>query len=329
MPSIIRFARAGGPEVLIVENVDLPIPASQEVRIKVKAIGINRAEAMWRENAYLEPVIFPARLGYEAAGIVDAIGGEITTFSVGDTVNVIPSFSMNKYGTYGDFVLVPVTAIIKQPVGLTYEEAASAWMMYITAYSALVDDAKLTHGDAVVISAASSSVGLAAIQIANLKGAVTIALTRTSSKRQQLIDAGAKHVIVTEEQDLVSEVNALTDGKGVRVVFDPVGGPAFPKLMAITAARGVLYLYGALSDEATNIPALEMIRKALTIKGHSMSRTTGDPDRRKAALAFISAGLSNGTLKPFIDRTFRYDEIVEAHRHMEQNGQFGKIVVTV
>src|ERR1700686_4312851 len=196
MSRTIKFAKAGGPEVLEFVEVQVPAPGPNEVRIKVKAIGINRAEAMWRVDDYIEPVKFPAGLGYEAAGIVDAVGEDVTDFAVGDAVSTIPAFSLNQYVTYGEVILAPDYAVVKHPASLSFVEAASVWMMFITAYGALVFDAHVKTGDFVIIPAASSSVGLAAIQIANQAGATPIALTRTSDKKKQLHEAGAAHVIV-------------------------------------------------------------------------------------------------------------------------------------
>src|SRR5580704_9185081 len=198
MSRTIKFAKAGGPEVLEFVESQVPAPGPTE-------IGINRAEAMWRVDDYIERVKFPAGLGYEAAGIVDAVGKGVGGYAVGDEVNVIPSFSLNDYSTYGEVILVPDHAVVRQPKSLSFTEAASVWMMFVTAYGALIEDAKVAKGDFVLIPAASSSVGLAAIQLANYAGATTIALTRTSAKRKQLIEAGAAHVIATEEVDLVEE----------------------------------------------------------------------------------------------------------------------------
>ena len=329
MSRTIKFAKAGGPEVLEFVEVQAPAPGPNEVRIKVKAIGINRAEAMWRVDDYIEPVKFPAGLGYEAAGIVDAVGKDVSGFAVGDDINVIPSFSMNDYATYGEVILVPDYAVVRQPKALSFTEAASIWMMFVTAYGALIEDAKVTKGDFVLIPAASSSVGLAAIQIANYAGATTIALTRTSTKKQQLLDAGAAHVIATEEVDLVGEVMRITNGQGARVAFDPVGGPGFPKLISALAFGGIIYIYGLLGTGVTPLPVLEMIAKVPTIKAHNIWLTSGDETRRKAAIEFVTKGLQTGALKPVIDRTFTFDEMADVHRYLEQNGQFGKIVVTV
>src|SRR5207237_7668415 len=203
-----------------------------------KAIGINRAEAMWRVDDYIEPVKFPAGHGYEAAGIVGAVGKDVGGFAAGDEVNVIPSFSQNDYSTYGELILIPDYAVVRQPKALSFTEAASVWMMFVTAYGALIEDAKVAKGDFVLIPAASSSAGLAAIQIANYAGARTIALTRTSAKQQQLLDAGAAYVIATEETDLVGEVMRITNGLRARVAFDPVGGPTFPKLISALSFGG-------------------------------------------------------------------------------------------
>ncbi len=329
MSRTIKFARAGGPEVLEFIEMDVPAPGPHEVRIKVKAIGINRAESMWRNDKYVESPIFPAGLGYDSAGIVDAVGKDVTDFAVGDTVSTIPAFSLNKYSTYGEVILAPDHAVVKHPESLSFVEAASVWMMFLTAYGALVFDAQVKAGDFVIIPAASSSVGLAAIQIAKYAGATPIALTRTSEKQNQLQEAGAPHVIVTKEQDVLAEVMRITGGNGARVAFDPVGGPDFAKLIAALAFQGIIYIYGALSEEDTPIPVLEMIRKMPAVKGYSVRLVTGDAERRKVAVEYLTEGLASGALKPIIDRTFKFDDMVEVHRYLESSSQFGKIVVTV
>jgi NADPH:quinone reductase-like Zn-dependent oxidoreductase len=329
MSRTIKFSKIGGPDVLEFVDTAVPAPGPAEVRIKVKAIGINRAESMWRQDDYIEPVKFPAGLGYEAAGVVDAVGRDVAGIVVGDAVNVIPSFSMNQYTTYGEVILVPDYAVVPQPKSLSFAEAASIWMMFVTAYGALIEDAKVSKGDFVIIPAASSSVGLAAIQIANYTGATTIALTRTTKKKKQLIEAGAAHVIATEEADLVQEVMRITDGKGARIAFDPVGGPTFPKLISALSFQGIAFIYGALSEDPTPVPILKMIPKVITVKAHNIWQTSGDPVRREAAVEFVLKGLESGALKPVIDRTFTFDEMVEVHRYLENNGQFGKIVVTL
>jgi NADPH:quinone reductase-like Zn-dependent oxidoreductase len=329
MARVVRFHETGGPEVLKLEELDVPPPVKGEVQIRVKAIGLNRAESMFRNGQYLEDPKLPARLGYEAAGTVAAVGPDVQGFKVGDVVSVIPAFSLNAYGMYAELANAPAHAVVKHPGSLSFEEASAVWMQYVTAYGALIDIAGLTKGDTLVIPAASSSVGLAAIQIANRVGAVPVALTRGSSKRQPLLDAGAAHVIATGEQDLVKEILALTGGKGARVVFDPVGGPTFAKLVQATAKLGILFLYGALSPEPTPLPLFDVLGKWATIRGYVMTEITSDPARLERAKAFVNEGLADGSFKPLIAKTFPLDEIVEAHRYLESNQQIGKVVVTV
>ncbi len=139
----------------------------------------------------------------------------------------------------------------------------------------------------------------------------------------------SSHVIATDEQDFVAEVMRITDGKGTRVAFDPVGGPNFPKLISALSFQGTVHIYGALAEGDTPIPVLEMIAKMPVIKAHNIWLTSGDETRRKAAVEFVLKGLESRALKPIIDRTFKFDDMVEVHRYLQKNGQFGKIVVTV
>jgi NADPH:quinone reductase-like Zn-dependent oxidoreductase len=326
---IVRFHQVGGPEVLKVEQVDVPPPGPGEVRIAVKALGLSRADSMFRSGQYLEQPVFPARLGYEAAGIVEALGEGVKGLEVGDAVSTIPAFSFNQYGVYGDTATVPATAVAKHPTSLSWADAASVWMPYLTAWGALIDIADLKAGDTLLIPAASSSVGLAAIQMARLVGATPVALSRRGNKRQTLLEAGAAHVIATEEQDLIAEVKKLTGGKGARVVFDPVGGPTVARLTAAMAQYGILFLYGLLSPEPTPLPLLDVLSKSLTVRGYLLFEFTADLPRLARAKKFIVEGLSAGKLKPVIARTFGLDQIVEAHRYLESNQQIGKVVVTV
>jgi NADPH:quinone reductase-like Zn-dependent oxidoreductase len=292
MARVVRFHQTGRPEVLRIDDLDVPPPGPGEVRMRVRALGLNRAEAAFRSGKYLEAPRLPARLGYEAAGTIEAVGPGVEGYQEGDAVSVVPSFSMNQYGVYGEIVNVPATALARHPASLSWVEAAAVWMQYLTAYGALIDIAGLQATDAVLITAASSSVGLAAIQMCRMVGAVPVALTRTGAKRAALRAAGAAEVIATQEQDLVPEIRRITDAKGARVVLDPVGGPLVSKLTEVMSQRGIR-------------------------------------NRLEPALRFIHDGLAGGALKPVIDRTFTLDEIVDAHRYMESNQQVGKIVVTV
>jgi NADPH:quinone reductase-like Zn-dependent oxidoreductase len=327
MSKVVRFHHMGGPEVLQIDDVDVRAPASGEVRIKVKALGLNRAEAMYRSGQYTFTPEMPAILGYEAAGTVESVGEGVSEYAVGDEVNVIPAFSFADYGMYGELVVAPVHALVKQPAGLTSIQAAATWMKYATAYGALVDIGNLQKGETVLIRAASSSVGLAAIQIANFLGAYPVALTRTSEKRQALLDAGAAHVIATSEQDLVAEVNRITEGKGARMAFDPVGGPEVANILRALSYLGIFFQYGALETADLSVPVMELLGKDLTIRGYQLFEITQDPERLNRAKDFITRGLEGGALQPIISKTFPLSEMVEAHQYMESNAQIGKIVI--
>lgn len=329
MSRVIRFHRIGGPDVLQIDDVDVPAPGAGELRLRVKAIGINRAEVMYRTGHYTIQPRFPATLGYEAAGVVAAVGPGVTGFAPGDAVSVVPAFSFADYGMYGEQVNVPAHAVVKHPDGLSFEEAAATWMMYVTAYGALIELGGLQRGDAVLIGAASSSVGLAAIQVANRIGAVPIALTRSETKRQALLDAGAAHVIVGSGPDLTRDVLRMTGGNGARVAFDPVGGPDAAHQLRALRPHGMFVQYGALDTRDLAVPVMDLLAKHLTLRGYELFEISGDPQRLERAKRFITDGLAAGALKPSIDRTFAFEQMADAHRYMEAGAQVGKIVVTV
>ncbi|TPL61396.1 zinc-dependent alcohol dehydrogenase family protein [Mesorhizobium sp. B2-4-2] len=329
MARVVRFHRHGGPEVLRIENVDPPQPGPGEVQIRVKALGLNRAEALLRAGTYIETPTLPSGLGLEAAGLIEAVGEAVTGLAPGDAVSVIPPQSMIRWPAYGELVTYPAGLVVKNPASLDWQTAAAMWMPYLTAYGALIDIARLRNEDFVVITAASSSVGLAAIQIANSVGATAIAVTRTSTKKQALLDAGAAEVVVLAEEDLEARLRRIAGPRGVRIVLEAIGGPIFEPLAAAMSRGGILIEYGGLSSEPTPFPLPAVLGKTLTLRGYLVHEITGDPAKLEAAKAFILEGLEAGTLRPIIDRTFPFEQIVEAHRYLESNEQFGKIVVTV
>ncbi|MFK0382744.1 zinc-dependent alcohol dehydrogenase family protein [Agrobacterium sp. NPDC090273] len=329
MTRVVRFHEYGEPEVLRIDDIEVPAPAPDEVQIDVKAIGLNRAEVMFRKNAYLQQAEFPSRLGYEAAGTVKAFGRHVSGFAEGDAVSVIPTLDMARWGTYGEVINVPARHVVRHPENLSFEQAAASWMQYVTAWGALIEQAKLSAGEFVIVSAASSSVGIAAFQIARGVGAVVIATTRTSAKAQALLDAGAHHVIATAEEDLPARVSDITAGKGARVVFDPIGGPAIAELAECMSVGGILLEYGALSPDEGPFPQFAVLGKSLTLKGYLYTEIVSDDAILMRAKTFINEGLRTGALKPLISRSFAFDDIQDATRFLESNAQIGKIVVSL
>jgi NADPH:quinone reductase-like Zn-dependent oxidoreductase len=328
MSQVVRIHETGGPEVLRIEDIPVGKPGPGELRVRVEAIGLNRSEALFRSGAYPVRPTLPALMGYEAAGVVDALGEAVQGFAPGERVCVLPTYRLGEYGVYGEKAIVPARSVIKAPPQLSPVEAASVWMQYLTAL-AIVEVGKVGIGDYVLIPAASSSVGLAAIQLANWAGAVPIAATRHSSKADVLRAHGAQHVIATAESDVVTEVMRISGNKGARVVFDPVGGPLVEKLANAMAEEGILFIYGSLSGQATPYPHWPASLKGLSLRGWVASSIWTKPERFERAKALILRGLAGGQLRPIVSRTFPLGQIGEAHRYLESNQQIGKIVVTV
>ncbi|MGN9844325.1 zinc-dependent alcohol dehydrogenase family protein [Nonomuraea sp. H19] len=330
MARTVRFHEIGGPEVMRLEDLETGEPGPGEVRIRVDAIGLNRAEMLFRRGQYIEPVKqLPARLGAEAAGVIEAVGPEAAGFEEGQAVSVVPAFSQNDYGVYAEQAIVPATALLPRPDGVDAVSGAAVWMPYLTAYGALVEVGGMRAGDVVVLNAASSSVGLAAVHTAIRVGATPIAITRTSAKKERLLKEGAAEVIVSDEENVTERVLALTGGKGTEYVFDAVAGPGVMDLARAVAPGGTLFLYGALSGQPTPYPGFDLGMPALNVRTYTVLEHTRDPQRLRRAAAFVASGLGTGAFRPVVDRLFPLEEIVQAHQHMESDARFGKIVVTV
>lgn len=333
----VRFHAFGGADVLKIERGETPAPAAGEVRIAVQAIGLNRADALWRENMYIEDATLPAGLGNEAAGVVDAVGEGVEGLAVGDRVAVLPGAGQGRYPTYGDSILSPATHVVRHPANLLAAQAAGAYMAYLTGYFPMFEMARLQRGQAMLVTGASSGTGIAALQMARAAGIRAIATTRTGAKRQALLDAGAAHVVVTQDEDAVERVLALTDGHGVELVYDGVGGAELARLGDVVAQRGWYVLYGLSGGAQFAYPAIAQFRKSWRFHVYKVLEFTGAPTmalpRDEAALgralAFIDAGLATDTLQVRIDRAFAFDEVVQAHQYLERAGHIGKVVLTV
>ena len=325
----VRFHQTGDASVLKIEEVLLPAPDNHQVRIKVQAIGLNRAEVMFRNGAYLEVPELPSRLGYEAAGIVEAVGTGVSGIKVGDRVSTLPAFSMGQFGVYGEHAIVPAEAVAKIPNAFSMQQGSAIWMQYITAYGALVHHGQLKKDQHVLITAASSSVGIAAIQIAKSIGATVIATSRGEAKAQLLREQGADIVIQTNTQDLVAEVLKATSGKGAELVFDPIGGPIVNQLAQASAQAGRIIEYGALDSEATPFPLFTALAKGLVIQGYTVFEITQNAQYLSEAKEYLLPLFEQQKLLPVIDREFDFNDIQLAHEYMESNQQVGKIVVNV
>ena len=329
MSRSVRIHEFGDASVLRIEDVDIGEPASGEVRLRIHAIGLNRTEITLRSGRSPAKPVLPASIGFEAAGVIEAIGPDVIGFSIGDRVALVPAYGAAQYALYGEVAIAPARSLVAIPDHVSFVEAAATWAAYGTAWGGLVAVGALKAGQTVVIPAASSSVGLAAIQVAQRLGARPVALTRISAKADDLRRLGASAVIATTEQDVVAEVKGLTNGNGAELVFDPVGGPEFATLVRATASGGTLVLYGALDARPTIVPPFDIFARNLTVRGLALTALTRDDGQLKALKQFVSTGLADGAFHPTIARTFPFDEIADAHRFIEAGEQVGKVVVTL
>lgn len=320
MPRVVVFDEFGGPEVLHVVEEPVVEPAAGEVRVRIEAFAVNPLDQMMRSGT--SPAVVPlphARLGVEGTGVVDALGDGVTGLKIGDPVIITAIPDASARGSYADCTTIPASRVVARPAGLGVEEAAAIWVAYSTAYGALVEKAGMRPGDHVLITAASGGVGRAAVQIANQIGAVPIAITRHSAKKDDLLAAGAAAVIATDREDVAEAAG------GADIVLDVVMGPGQQDLVKAVRPGGTLVVAGFLDPRPTPFPT----GRSLTIFSYRSFEHTLDAVVVKRMAAFLNAGVRLGVLRPAIDRVFSLDDVVEAHRHLEKGLHEGKkIVVT-
>ncbi|MGW5385105.1 zinc-dependent alcohol dehydrogenase family protein [Nocardia sp. NPDC003963] len=328
MPRVVVFDRFGGPDVLHIVEEPVVEPAAGEVRVRIEAFAVNPLDRMMRSGASPAPVDLPhARLGVEGTGVVDATGSGVTGLDIGDPVilTAVPDASIR--GSYAEYITVPASRVLARPAGLAVVEAAAIWVAYSTAYGALVEKARMRPGDNILISAASGAVGRSAMQIANQIGAVPIAVTRDAAKKQDsIVAAGAAAVIAAGRVDFAEAVRHHTGGGGADIVLDLVTGPGRRDLLDAARPGGTLIAAGFLDPRPTPSPE----GTSVTIHNYRSFEHTLDAASVKRMAAFLRAGIHLGALWSEIDSVFALDDIVEAHRRLEDGLHAGKkIVVTV
>lgn len=326
--SAVVFRELGGPEVLSVEDASPRPVADNDVRIDVAAFALNRADLMFIHGEHYTIPAFPSRIGSEAVGTVTEIGKNITAFNIGDRVTSIPFYTTTD-GVQGTTAVLPGDYLTLAPPELSDAQACSVWMQYLTSYFAFAEVANLGSDDTVLVTAAASSAGLGAIEVARALGAKVIATTRTEKKRSLLLEAGANEVALVGVDDLGALIDRTTDGKGVRVAFDPVGGESLGTYVHHLAPNAVIFGYGTLSDQQPVIPMAAMCRTQSVFHPYSMFNHVGRVDERQRGVDFILERIGSGALRPRVDRVFAFDQVLDAYRYMESNEQSGKIVVEI
>ena len=330
MSKAARLQRLEGPKALQIVDEAIPTPGPGEILVRMHTAGLNRAEWMFMHGQYLVSPELPARIGVEGAGIIEAIGDGASGYDVGQEICISPNMPFEKYGVLGEHAVVPATALMEKPANLDWDEAASIWMAYPTAYGGLVyaGGLKQDAGQTVLISAASSSVGLPAIQVAKAFGATVIATSRTLDKEATLKAEGADHVIATGDDAWPQMVLDLTGGHGFDIAFDPITGKFTSQLADAAAPAASIATYGVLAMEETPMPVFPMLVKALNLTGfHVVFHLLQQPERWAEAKTHILAKLIDGSYKPKIAKTFALDEVVDAYAFMESGAQQGKIIV--
>ena len=327
------------PDSLKLIDTTLPKPEKGEVRVKLTSIGLNRGDLLFTQNRYFIKPVEDSRLGFEGAGIVDAVGiNTETKLKPGDRVALCPmSFDVGTQGCLADYGIYPHEALIRSPDTLDDSETGAIWMAYFTAWGGLVEAGQLSHSESVVITAASSSVGIAAIQVANMLGAKSIACTTSEDKAQALYDLGAQHVVVQERnnkpieqaiQHYVNQIQSFTHKQGSDLVFDAVAGPMTHALVKASKREGRIVIHGLLDRRPMDIHAGVLMKRLLTLKGYTVDQTLNQALQKQNAIRAIQNGFSNKQLKPVIAKKFALENFKQAFEYLKSNQHLGKIVIT-
>jgi putative PIG3 family NAD(P)H quinone oxidoreductase len=321
----VVVVRPGGPEVLQLAERPLPEPGPGEIRVRVHASALNRADLLQRRGLYPAPPGAPQDVpGLEYAGEVDAVGEGAGLWAVGNRVMGIVGG-----GGYAEYVVVHEREAMRIPQGLSYEEGAAIPEAFLTAYDALFTRLELLMGERVLIHAVGSGVGTAALQLARAAGAVTIGTSRSADKLRRAGELGLDVAIDTSREELAAALENATYGSGVHAVVDLVGGKMFEESLRGLAQGGRVVVVGTVAGSKVELDLGLLLQRRIRVVG-TVLRTR--PLEEKIALAreFSSTVLpllSSGKIRPVIDRVYPFSEIAEAHRQMEQNDTFGKIVL--
>jgi NADPH:quinone reductase-like Zn-dependent oxidoreductase len=325
----VKFKGTGDPSILTVVDVPAREPGPGEARLRVTSAGLNRADANYRAGKYLIRTPGESRSGFEGAGVVEAVGPGATSVKVGDRVGVLPSsFDVVTEGAAAESMTVPAAVLVPTPSTIDDRDAGAIWMQYLTAWGALVEIAAIGPGDWVIVPAASSSVGIAAIQLGRARGARVIATTTSADKVDALRRFEPDAIIDTRAEPYVERVKAITGGAGARVVFDPIYGPIVNDHIRAACAEGIVFVYGVLDFTPLTLEPGGMLRKNIRLQGYTIGPLLSDPARRARAVAGIVQHLERRDFAPVVDGYFPLDRIADAHRRLESNRQIGKVVVT-
>jgi NADPH2:quinone reductase len=321
----IVIRNPGGPEVLEELDRPLPEPGLGQIRVRIRASALNRADILQRMGGYPAPVGAPSDVpGLEYAGEVDAVGDAVNLWGVGSRV-----MGLVGGGGHAEHVCVHEREAMEMPAGLSWEEAAAIPEAFLTAYDALFRQLDLRSGERLLIHAVGSGVGTAAVQLARAAGATVLGTSRSASKLARAADLGLDTGIDSSQDSWAARLDAATEGKGVNAILDLLGGSYLPDSLRALAPRGRLILVGLTAGRRAELDLGTILNKRLRIVG-TVLRSRPLEEKISLAREFSERVLpmfEPGHLRPVIDRVFSFSEIREAHRLMESDSNFGKIVL--
>jgi NADPH:quinone reductase len=321
----IIITRPGGPEVLEIQNVETPQPSGEYVRVRVRAAGLNRADLLQRAGVYPAPAGSPSHIpGLEFAGEVDAVGPLVRAWKPGQRV-----MGLAGGGAQAEYILAHEGLLVEIPDNLDFIQAAGVPEVFITAHDALFTQAGLQMGERLLLHAAGSGVGTAAIQLAHATGATTFGTSRTPAKLEQARLLGLD--VGLSDKNFASEVNRLTGGAGVHVVLDFIGATYLEQNLEALTAWGRIVFLATMGGAQANINLGMLMAKRISMRGVTLRTRTLEEKlavTRRFATSVLPL-LASGKVKPIIEQVYPLEEIGKAHAVMGENRNFGKLVVRV
>lgn len=334
----VLIPRPGPPDVFEMRERPDPVPGAGEVRIRVRAAGVNFADVLARLGLYPDAPKPPLVVGYEVAGTIDAAGADVAGLGEGDRV-----VALTRFGGYADVVIVPAEQVFHLPETLSDAEAAAVPVNYVTAALALYRMAALTPGETVLVHNAGGGVGIAATQLALLRRATVIG-TASAFKHDALRAFGVDHAIDYRHANVVDEVRRITRGRGVDVVLDPIGGRSFADSYSMLAPLGRLVIFGlsaVAQGERRNLwhafrtwmdtrrfSPLSLINRNRGVFGLNLGHLWDERRQLAPIMDMLISELNAGRLRPVVARTFPLERAADAHRFIQQRQNIGKVVLT-
>lgn len=317
----VRIHEHGGPEALRYEEVGAPEPGPGHARVRLQACGVNFIDVYQRAGQYR--LTLPATLGQEGAGLVDAVGPDVTEVRPGDRV----AFA-NVMGSYAEYVIAPAWRLVPIPQGLDARVAAAAMLQGMTAHYLAHDTFPLKPADTALVHAAAGGVGHLLVQMAKRRGARVFATVSTDEKAEIARGLGADEVIVYTRADFEAEVKRLTGGRGVQVAYDSVGKDTFDKSLNCLALRGMMVLYGQSSGPVPPVdPQILNSRGSLFLTRPTLHHYTHTRDELLARAGDVLAWIQAGGIRLRIDHDFRLAQAADAHRHLQSRRATGKVLL--